>query len=123
MSSSKCRLTDEITVASDLFNGSLLTSPFSYEHALSLFCFSVFDRVRSDFDYDRLRAELANHDPPTALPDDKRNADRFLLRGRALHGRQRRRHRAATNERSWVHIIPAVLAGWLADRVHVAIRR
>ncbi len=30
---------------------------------------------------------LARHDASAAFPNDERNADRFLLRGRTLHGR------------------------------------
>jgi hypothetical protein len=67
-----------------LFDGSLLTSSFSYEHALSFFCFSVFAGCGPDFDYDRLGAEPARHNAVAPLPNDKRNADRLLLRRAAL---------------------------------------
>ena len=52
------RQRDEIRVASRLFDGSLLTSSFSYEHTFSSFRSLLFDRGQSRFNRARFRARL-----------------------------------------------------------------
>ena len=66
---------------------------------------------------------LTRYYAPAAFPNDKRNTNRFLLRRRALHRRQRRRHGAPPDKRTWLHFIRAIFAGRNADRVHVTLRR
>ena len=70
-----------------------------------------------------LRAKAARHDAPAAFSDDQWPPDRFLLRGPALHRRERRRTRAPPDERSRLHFVPAFLGRWHAARVHFAVRR
>ena len=64
-----------------MFNGSLLTSSFSYEHALSFFCFSVFDRVRSDFDCDRFAQKLPDTTRLLRFPTTNGNQIVFCYAG------------------------------------------
>jgi hypothetical protein len=71
---------NEIGVASRLFDGSLLTSRFFYEHILSAIYFFVFNRDRSDFDHNRLGAEITGHDPVAPFSNNQRYTDRLLLR-------------------------------------------
>ena len=71
--------------ASDLFSGSLLTSSFSYEHALSFFCSSVFAGCPALISITTVvGAEPAGHNAAAPFPNNKRNPDRLLLRRAAL---------------------------------------
>src|SRR5438067_816365 len=51
---------------------------------------------------------IAEHDPAPSFSDHERSRSYFLLRGRALHRRQRWRHRATSDERPWIHFLSAL---------------
>src|SRR4029453_9476121 len=84
---------------------------------------SLFDHLRPNFDFARLRARIARYDAPVAFPDYEWNANRFLLCRRDLYSRQRWRYCATAHERSWLQLVPAFLAGRKSDLLYFEIRR
>src|SRR5207237_6098347 len=65
--------------------------------------------------------ESAQYHAAAALSNYQRPPDRFLLRGRTLHCRQRRRDCPPNYERTRLHFLPAVLSRRDTARFHLAI--